>query len=198
MKVYSKKWEEEARKGPIQFPKDQNAADLTATAERMIDRFLLSPFSRINGELVGIEEDFRVNIDPDLPDLAGRVDMVTLENNRLIITDFKTARTVWADQTAEDNAEQLLIYARGCEPIAKELGVTIQLRFIIITKGREPKIEAIPIELTPKRLDRTRLVLKRVFQTMQIGHVYPVPSIMNCTGCAHRKRCERWHLESKP
>jgi len=198
MKAYKQHWDSEAHGIPVQYGKDQTADTLEATARRMLEHFLASPYAKPEGEIIGIEESFRVHLAEDLPDLAGRVDMVTHQNGQLVITDFKTARSMWCDETAEENGEQLVLYSQGCEPIAQELKATIRVRFVILTKAQKaPKIEAREVTIHPDRIDRSKAIIRQVFKAMQSGITYPVPSPMNCSGCPFTGRCERWHRGHK-
>ena len=165
---------------------------MEATARRMLETFMASEHAKPAGQIIGIEESFRIKLADNLPDLAGRVDMITHANDELVVTDFKTARSMWADETAEDRGEQLILYAQGCEPIARELDAKVKLQFVIITKTKEPKVEAIPISIDPNRMDRSKRIITQVFTAMQTGVTYPVPSPMNCATCPFKKRCEAW------
>lgn len=193
METYHKHWTEESDGIPIQYGKSQDAQTLEATAKRMLEQFIASPYAKPEGRIIGIEESFKVHLAEDLPDLAGRVDMLTYQNGQLVITDFKTARSMWADETAEDNGEQLILYAQGCASIARELSATIAIRFVVITKTKEPKIEAREVTVNPDRIDRSKTIIRQVFQAMQNGVAYPNPSPLNCSGCPFQERCARWH-----
>lgn len=193
METYRAHWKEESDGAPIQYGKSQDAQILEATARRMLEQFIASPYAQAQGEIIGIEESFKVHLAEDLPDLAGRVDMLTYHNGQLVITDFKTARSMWADETAEDNGEQLILYAQGCEPIARELSATIAIRFVVITKTKEPKIEAREVTVNPDRIERSKIIIRQVFKAMHHGVVYPNPSPMNCSGCSFQRRCAEWH-----
>jgi CRISPR/Cas system-associated exonuclease Cas4 (RecB family) len=194
MDAYRKQWAEEARNFPeIQYARDDNAESLEATARQMVETFLASPFAKPKGEIIGIEETLNIGLADDLPNLCGRVDLMELENNELVITDYKTTRSMWSADTADDHAQQLILYAHAAAPLAKELGAKIKLRFVVLTKAKTPKIEAIPIDINMDRVERTTAVVRRVFKAMQAGVIYPSPSVMNCSSCAYKNRCEKWH-----
>jgi len=192
MDSYREHWKKESGTAPIQYAKGQDSSTMEATARRMLETFMASEHAKPAGQIIGIEESFRIKLADNLPDLAGRVDMITHANDELVVTDFKTARSMWADETAEDRGEQLILYAQGCEPIARELDAKVKLQFVIITKTKEPKVEAIPISIDPNRMDRSKRIITQVFTAMQTGITYPVPSPMNCATCPFKKRCEAW------
>ena len=197
MTTFQECWDKETADLPVKYPKGQDAESTAATARRMFEEFITSPMATPTGVIIGIEESFKVKLADELPHLAGRVDMITHEpeSNTLTITDFKTARSVWSQEHADEQAEQLILYAKGCEPIAADLGATIGLRYIVITKTKQPKIDAIDVAYEPNKVDRTRLIVRNAFEAMKTGTTYPVPSPMNCACCPFQNRCLRWHGE---
>jgi putative RecB family exonuclease len=196
MEAYRANWQRESDGIPIQYGKGQTVQSLEATARRMLERFLASIYAQPKEEIIGIEESFKVHLADDLPDLAGRVDMVTYANGELIVTDYKTARSMWAEETAEDHGEQLVLYSQGMEPIARELKATIRVQFVIITKAKEPKLEAREVTINADRFDRSRAITRQIFKAMCRGTIYPNPSPMNCSGCSFQNRCAGWHRKT--
>lgn len=197
MQAYDQTWQAEAEKVPeIQLPKGETAETLRATARQMVETYAASPFAVPTGTLIGIEETLRVRLADDLPDLCGRVDLIEHrpEVNELVITDYKTTRSMWSAETADEHAQQLILYAHAAAPLARELNAKIRLQFVIITKGKTPKIDALPVQVNHDRIARTRTVLKRVFKAMQQSVIYPSPSPMNCHSCPFQKRCDKWHI----
>ncbi len=191
LQVFDACWDREAKSLPVTYPKGQDRAAIRATAERMIEQFIASPHSVPEGELVGIEESFRVILAEDLPDLMGRIDVVTWRDNELLITDYKTARSMWAPDTAQENADQLMLYSIGMQDLARTLSedAKIALRFVIVTKTKEVKIESLSVKLDQDRLHRTRLTVRNVVAAMQnaskAGTIYPSPSQYNCSTCPY-------------
>lgn len=125
--------------------------------------------------------------------------MVTWQGNELLITDFKTARCMWAPETAQENADQLMLYSVGMQDLARTLNddAKIALRFVIVTKTKEVRIESLPVQMDPDRLSRTRLTVRNVVATMQQASrsntTYPSPSQFNCATCPFKQWCEAWH-----
>ncbi|MBI1374271.1 MAG: DUF2800 domain-containing protein [Phycisphaera sp.] len=194
MATYRQRWDKEIGDTLVRYPRGQNADTLAETAQRMVERFLQSPFATPEGEIIGIEETFRgVKLTDDVPHLSGRVDLIEHVGDELIVTDYKTARSMWSQDTADEYASQLVLYALGTKAIAEELNATVRLRFVVLTKTKEPKIKAMPVTLTQDQIKRTTLVVRRVFESMKSGVIYPSPSPMNCTVCQHRRRCDAWH-----
>ena len=74
---------------------------------------------------------------PGLPDLLGRVDLLLETDEHVIIQDFKTARSAWSSEKAEESAEQLLLYGDLVRRLVP--GKALRLRFAVITKTKDPK-----------------------------------------------------------
>ncbi len=199
LRVFDACWDKEINALPVTYPKGQDRVTVRATAQRMIEQFMASPHAVPEGQIVGIEETFRVVLADDLPDLMGRIDVVTWLGNELLITDYKTARSMWAPDTAQENADQLMLYSVGMQDLARTLSddAKIALRFVIVTKTKEVKIESLPVKLDPDRLHRTRLTVRSVVAAMQHASktesVYPSPSQFNCATCPYGRRCASWH-----
>lgn len=194
LKAFDRAWDEQAQDIPVLYSRGQDRDSIREQATAMLEVFQASEHAQPTGQIIGLEEGFKTQLHPDLPDLAGRVDMITYEDaaNELLITDFKTSRSVWAPGQARDQATQLMLYASGCADIAHDLGAKIALRFIVVTKTKQPKIEAIRVEVDPAQIDRCRKTLLAVFQSMQTGIVYPSPDPMSCVTCGYQKRCKDW------
>lgn len=194
MESFRECWDSEKDRAPIQYSRGQDEETTAATARRMLEEFVGSSLAEPGGEIIGVEESFKVHLADDLPSLAGRVDMIThdRETNDLTITDFKTARSVWSQTNANEQSDQLILYAQGCRAIADELNANLKLRYVIVTKTKQPRVDAITVPFDTTRIDRSRAIIRRVFQAMQSGVTYPVPSPMNCTGCSFRGQCNKW------
>jgi len=194
LEAFDRAWDEQAQDIPVIYSRGQSRESSREQAAAMLEVFQASEYARPTGQIIGLEEGFKTQLHPDLPDLAGRVDMITYEDaaNELLITDFRTSRSVWAPDQARDQATQLMLYASGCAAIARDLGAKVALRFIVVTKTKQPKIEAIRVEVDPAQIDRCRSTLLAVFRSMQTGIVYPSPDPMSCATCGYRGRCEEW------
>lgn len=193
MRLFRRRWKDESQAAPVEYSANQTANDVEATAKRMLEGFFASAASKPAGRIIGIEETFSILLAPDLPQLVGATDMITHEEGNLIVTDFKTARSMWSEEIVKQHAEQLSLYSLAASPIAKDLKAGVRTRFVVITKAKEPKIATFEIDISPDRVNRSRVISRRVFHAMQAGLVYPSPSAMNCAGCPFQKRCESWH-----
>ena len=197
MVVFHQNWKEQAGATPVEFSREENTKTQAEMARRMLESFRASPYSLVKGQTLGIEETLRVSLDRALPDLLAKVDLIEAVDHQLVVTDFKTARSMWNRDTAEEHAEQLHLYAEAVQTIAEDFQVPVKLRFVILTKAKSPRVESIDIKAEPSRVQRSIEIIKSVFNAMQTGVVYPSPSTMNCIGCPFKIRCKSWHKKSR-
>ncbi len=196
MTAYRDHWQAESNSIPVRFGKTDNFESLTNTAKETLKEFLASPYAHPEGEILGIEETLRIQLADDLPDLVAKVDLIEYRRDELVITDYKTSRSMWTPDTAFDHAEQLVLYGHAAQPIARDLKVKTRLQFVVLTKTKKPQVDSFQIEYGLDPVERTRTVVRHVFRAMKAGMIYPAPSTMNCGGCPFQKRCKSWHRET--
>ncbi len=122
-----------------------------------------------------------------VPDLFGRVDLLTENSDSLVITDIKTSRGKWSQEQVEDSGEQLLLYSHLASEISP--GKKVATRFLVLTKTKEPVIEEHTREVSPVAVKRTLAGVERVWWAISAGNFYPAPSTMNCASCGYRAAC---------
>ncbi|MFM8282785.1 MAG: RecB family exonuclease [Planctomycetaceae bacterium] len=174
----------------ISFGSSETRASLDALAAKMLTAFLSSPAASVQGRVLGVEEEIRGMLVEGVPDLYGRVDLLTEDADTLVVTDIKTSRGKWSQEQVEDSGEQLLLYSHLASEIAP--GKRIATRFLIITKTREPQIEEHIREVEPVAVKRTLAGVERVWRAIESGVFYPAPSTMNCASCGYRAACRAW------
>jgi CRISPR/Cas system-associated exonuclease Cas4 (RecB family) len=174
---------------PIRFNKGEDRSTLDALARSMIFTFLASPIASPRGEILGVEEELRVVLDPDLPDIIARVDLVTQTEDGLHVVDFKTSRSRWNQEKAIESADQLVLYGATVERMRQHLGLPVKLHFAILTKARTPIVQVLDIPADSGRLATMRQTVAQLWEAIQTGNFYPSPSPMACTTCPYRSRC---------
>jgi putative RecB family exonuclease len=174
----------------IHFGSTETQASLDALASKMLTAFLNSPAASVQGRVLGVEEEIRGMLVEGVPDLYGRVDLLTEDSDSLVITDIKTSRSRWSAEQVEDSGEQLLLYSHLASEIAP--GKKIATRFLVLTKTKEPVVEEHVREVEPVAVKRTLVGVERVWRAIEGQHFYPAPSTMNCSGCGYRAACRAW------
>jgi len=174
----------------VLYGKGDDVATLSSLAERMLAVFQASELASCGGTILGIEEELRGKLLPGCPDLLARLDLTVDTGTEIRITDLKTARARWSPADLESASGQLLLYHELIKPLAS--GKTISLEFAVLTKTKVPTLERHPVPVDPNRLARTKKTAERIWQAIQAGNFYPVPSPMNCSTCPFREPCRDW------
>ena len=174
----------------IQFGSTETRAALDTLASKMLTAFLSSPAASVQGRVLGVEEEIRGMLVEGMPDLYGRVDLLTENSDSLVITDIKTSRGKWSPEQVEDSGEQLLLYSHLASEISP--GKKITTRFLVLTKTKEPVIEEHVREVEPTAVKRTLAGVERVWRAIESGVFYPAPSPLNCANCGFRRVCATW------
>lgn len=191
--VYQQSWRDRAEQ-EVRFNKSETADSLHSLADRMLEAFLASDLTKQDGTIFGVEEELRGELSPELPDLLGRVDLLLETDDAVVVQDFKTSRSSWSDQQAEDQSEQLLLYADLVRKLIP--GKKLRLQFAVITKAKSPKVQLLEASFDESKLDRTKRVFESVWSAIQSGHFYPSPNPMQCSGCGYRSQCDAWRGNS--
>jgi putative RecB family exonuclease len=70
----------------IQFGSTETRATLDALAGKMLTAYMNSPAASVHGRVLGVEEEIRGMLVEGVPDLFGRVDLLTEDSDSLVIT----------------------------------------------------------------------------------------------------------------
>ena len=191
--VYQQSWRDRSGQA-VRFAKTETADSLHQLADRMLTAFLASDLTKQEGRIIGIEEELRGKLSPGLPDLLGRIDLLLETDDAVVVQDFKTSRSAWNEYQAEDQSEQLLLYADLVRRLVP--GKKLRLQFAVITKAKSPKVQLLEASFDESKLDRTKRVFESVWSAIQSGIFYPAPSVMQCSGYGYRSQCDAWRGNS--
>jgi len=174
----------------IQFGSSETRASLDGLAGKMLTAFLASPAASVQGRVLGVEEEIRGMLVEGVPDLYGRVDLLTEDSHSLVVTDIKTSRSRWSAEQVEDSGKQLVLYSKLASEIAP--GKKILTRFLVLTKTKEPVVEEHAREVGPVAVKRTLAGVERVRRAIEGGNFHPAPSAVGCAGCGYWAACRAW------
>jgi putative RecB family exonuclease len=174
----------------VEFGSKDTRQTFDDLAARMLRAFLASPVASVDGRVLGVEEEIRGVLVEGMPDLYGRIDLLTEDDDTLTVTDIKTSRSKWSEEQVEDSGEQLLLYAKLASELAP--GKKIATRFLVLTKTKEPVVEEHVREVLPGNVARVMAGVERVWRAIETGVFYPAPSVMACGGCGYRSACRAW------
>lgn len=188
--AYHDAWRDQLEIAQVRFSKGDDAASLSSLAGRVLDAFCASPAAQPLGRILGVEEELRGAILPGIPDVLGRIDLLTETDDAVVITDVKTSRSRWSRNQAEEATEQLLLYSELVKPLVP--GKRIRLRFIVLTKTKGPIVDIHDLPIEPQRVKRILRIVERVWRAIESDSFYPTPSPMQCTTCPYRGPCRKW------
>ena len=174
----------------ISFGSTETRTSLDTLAAKMLTAFLNSPAASVQGRVLGVEEEIRGMLVEGVPDLYGRVDLLTKDDQRLIVSDIRTSRGGGSAEQIEDSGEQLLLYSHLASEISP--GKKITTRFLVLMKTKEPVVEEDVREVNPAAVKRTLAGVELVWRAISAGNFYPAPSTAGCAGCGYRAACRAW------
>ena len=189
---YHDTWNRQLRDGadvPVRFNKNDSVDTMHALADRMLAAFLTSPLSQPKGTILGVEEELRIVLDPDLPDVLAKVDLFTQTEGALHVVDWKTSRSRWTEQKALESGDQLVIYGVTVGKMSRSLGLPVKLHFGIITKAKTPVVQVLPVPTDADRVTAMTESVAAIWEAIQVGNFYPSPHPMNCTSCPFKSQC---------
>ena len=149
----------------VRFNKGEDIDTVLALGRRMIRAFVDSSHSQPRGDVLVVEEEVRASIDSDLPDLLARLDMVELEHDGVIVTDFKTSKSRWNEGKLLENAAQLQLYGHLLAQTGLGSAGPIRLRFLVVTKAVNPAVQVLDVPHDPERVERELQQVQEIGRT---------------------------------
>ena len=134
---------------------------------------------------VQVEREFNLDLDGCDYTLKGFIDLVDQDN---VVIDHKTAKRSWNEGQADKDL-QLTAYALAFRTLERrdEGG----LRFDVMVRTKEPKIQHLYTARTQKDIDRFIKTLANVYRAIDSGIFYPNENWM-CPSCGYKPLCEKW------
>lgn len=175
---------------PVRYNQGEDIDTIHALADRMLLAFMDSPLATPKGTIIGVEEELTISLDPALPDLLSKVDLVTQTDGALHLVDWKTSRSRWNQEKAAASADQLVLYGVTASRMSEYLHLPVKLTFAIITKAKKsPQVQLFPIATDAARVQLLKENVHSLWSAMQSGNFYPAPSPQHCTTCPFKSRC---------
>ena len=184
-------WSTRSQQAEIQFARDEDPAAIGSLAQRVLTAFRESELARPAGAVIAVEEELREALVPGCPDLLARIDLAVETDTELVVTDFKTSRSRWSGDQAEQSGEQLVLYGELAQRLAP--AKDLRLEFGVVTKTKTPTVERHPVTSDLQRVARTKRVIERVWLAICSGLFYPAPSPLSCSTCPYRDPCRDWN-----
>ncbi len=178
----------------IRFGRSETADTLRDLAARMLAAFVSSGYSKPQGALIGVEEGLAGTLIDGVPTIHGRADLIGLDATGVLrVTDVKTARNAWTENTIRESTLQQVIYAELLRPWAEALGADdVQAEWLVLRKTKTPAIDRHQLIIDDAQVRQVTNTIRQVWRAIRACNFYPVPSPMNCGGCPFRNACNEW------
>lgn len=182
MQAYTASWDDT----DVRYNQGQDAQSHHDLAKGMLQAFLDSVRPR---EVVGVEQQMRVALPGDLPDLVGYVDCIErLPSGEICLTEIKTSARRYSESQAFDSL-QLAAYAFLAH--ACGLGETVLVKYIVLTKTKTPGYQELVAVLDDADRSRFLRILEDFYQAVASGSFVANPSWM-CGGCQYQSACGQY------
>jgi hypothetical protein len=195
LEVYQASWNERSHDTILEYGASETRDSLHELADRMLRTFLTSELAQPEGTYHRHRRRIPGRADPGTSQSAGLYRPAAGNRRRDCHRDFKTSRSLWNPAQANEQADQLLLYADLVRQVIPDKPVRLQ--FAVITKARDPKVQLLEASFQQSKLDRTKRVFHTVWSAIQAGHFYPSPSPLQCPSCGYRTQCQAWRGNSK-
>jgi RecB family exonuclease len=190
--TYDLTWTSEVS-SPVFFSRKESAASVRDLAAQMLKAFQTSEVAKDPGIVLDLEEEFRGPVVPRCPDILGRLDLLALKANASRITDFKTSRSSWHSAKVQESLSQQLLYSELVRPVAASFdNVPVEIEWVVLTKGRKPKIERHTAKPDLQQVRWTKLMVRQIWRAISTGQFFPTPSATICSSCPYRSPCAKW------
>lgn len=155
----------------------------------MLTTFVTSNAARPIGQVLAVEEELAVMLDPELPDLLAVLDLVYVDGEAVHVTDFKTAKCRWNEKKLADGASQLVLYGQMAKGWSGSLVLPVKLHFVVLTKGKKPKVQVLDVTSDPAQVSAVRDEVAVTWTAIKSGNFHPSPTPANCCVCPFVSRC---------
>lgn len=180
-------WKAERGEQVVRYCKDETEDTANELAERMLKAFHQSDLAKPDGQLIAIEETLTGTVHQELPDLLARIDVIWQSDDGFHLMDVKTSKCRWSEPKQVEQADQLLLYSQLVEQLTGR--DDLQLHFGIVTKGKSPATQLLPVEFNPQRTSNTLEMMLPVWRGMKAGVDYANPNPLTCSTCPFKSRC---------
>jgi len=182
VRAFQERWSAETL--PLKFGKGESEKSLRTKAKGML-RFYLDN-SSCRGQVIAVEEPFRIVLSEHIPPVFGRIDLVELSpEGSLVLTDFKTAGS-----RREPDPGQLVLYREALRHLDYPGVDSARVKYELLLKTKEPGIAVYEPEVSEESVDRLRSLYRAVWPDIQAGCSFPHEGWW-CESCQWRSACLR-------
>jgi CRISPR/Cas system-associated exonuclease Cas4 (RecB family) len=120
--------------------------------------------------------------------LVAVADLITLEDGKPKVTEFKTSSRSYSDSVLETSL-QATCYTYAAEEV---YGMTASVEYVVFVKTKVPKLQRQPAERSSDSFGRIGDLVQMIERAVDSEVFYPNESTINCSNCCYRKQCKEW------
>lgn len=183
-------WSMRESEKPVEYKAGETSADLTEQAIELLRLYLEEPRPK---NIVGIERRCLVPLRNSSGEyletpLLAVLDLVTNEDGRLKITEFKTAARAYSEFDVASSLQATCYVHSLWETLAKWSTV----EYTVFVKTKIPKIQRLQTHRVEEDLARLGDIAENVERAVEAKAFFPIESPMNCSSCSYRLQCREW------
>jgi len=185
--VFDRRWGEE----PVHYSAGKSESGLKAIARSLLQTYVSE--APLTGEIVRVEEFFRLVLDDDLPPIRGYIDLIErTPDDQLVITDLKTS-----SRDEPPGPAQLVLYSQALEAVGLDTESPVRLQYIVLPKRMDSHLSTFPVQVNQEDVDRLTSDYREVYQAIQDGVFHP-RSDRWCGECPWKNRCPGYEFDLDP
>ncbi len=181
--AFQERWETE--KQLVKFKAGEGADSLVSKGRRLLEFYLQNPHSA--GEVLAVEERFRLALTKQLPPVWGVIDLVEqTPDGSLVVTDFKTAAS-----RREQEPDQLILYREALQDLGYAAGSEeVRVRYVVLLKTKDPDVVVMEPEITGDQMEKLQALYTAAWEDIRRGCSFPKTGWW-CEGCQWQARCDQ-------
>ncbi len=169
---------------PLRLKDGETAEGLEEKAAGMLAVYLAAPANA--GEVVAVEEPFRIRLSGKMPAVEGRIDLVErTEDGSIVLTDFKTAAS-----RSEPDVRQLVLYREALLALDGGGRADIAVRYVVLVKTKTPQVVVYEPEVGEGSIRRLTALYEAAWRDIERGASFPVPG-WQCEDCPWQEACDQ-------
>lgn len=185
-------WEERKARALVLFQR-VGEHDAIHQAISLLDTYLRQPMPR---NIVAVEQELLTPLVTSAGEVLDKplvtiLDLVTRDEDGVVVTDFKTSGKAYSDYDAR-LSHQPTAYLYAAQ---HHYGETAVFQYQVMIKTQKPRLQTLATARMPTDFDRFADLVQAVDQAVAGGICYPVESPLNCSSCAYRKPCREWQSD---
>lgn len=184
------RWEEEECHSTLHYKSGETRSDLLELGRQLLTLYLQQPPPE---NVIGVEQEFLVPLINSRGEILEKpllayVDLLTKEETRIRITEFKTSARAYSEQEIQTSL-QPTCYLHA---VSEGWGLEAVADYTVLVKTKTPKVQTLTTNRDPSEFTRLGDLFETVDRGVELGIFYPHENPLHCSGCPYRQECRKW------